>query len=58
VVNLLGQAVTEIAALVPPSAVAAMGVHAPTATVKHWNAKDFKKAYNEIASRDPRLKKL
>jgi hypothetical protein len=25
---------------------------------KGWTAKDFKKAYNEIAKQDPRLRKL
>lgn len=57
VVQLLSQAVTEIAALVPPSASATLGV-TPPGTVKHWKAKDFKKAYDEIAKHDPRLKKL
>jgi hypothetical protein len=75
VVGLLAQAVTEIAALVPPSAASGAlgsglgqselqgptsgGAKTPTsAAVKHWKAKDFKKAFNQIAKHDARLKPL
>ncbi len=62
VVALLTQAVTEIAALVPAAQSAAIpNVRIPNsgaAPVKHWKAKDFKRAYNQIAKRDKRLKKL
>jgi cytoskeletal protein RodZ len=64
VVALLAQAVTEIAALVPAPAAAAMaagnsGLRIPNSgAVKHWKAKDFKHAFNNIAKTDPRLKPL
>ncbi len=60
VVALLTQAVTEIAALVPPAAATAsmQAQVANSAKVKHWHAKDFKKAFNKIAKHDHRLKKL
>ncbi len=61
VVALLTQAVTEIAALVPPAAATAAIQNAQihnSRMVKHWNAKDFKRAYNKIAKHDKRLKKL
>ncbi len=62
VVALLTQAVTEIAALVPPAAATAAGIpntRIPNSgTVKHWKAKDFKRAYNRIAKHDSRLHKI
>ncbi len=60
VVALLTQAVTEIAALVPPAATtASMKARvANSAKAKHWKAKDFKRAYNKLAKKDHRLKKL
>jgi len=59
VVALLTQAVAEIAAQVPAPAAAQGAVKATVqAAPKHWKAKDFKKAFNEIAEHDPRLKKL
>lgn len=60
VVALLTQAVTEIAALVPPAAATAsmQARVANSAKVKHWRAKDFKKAFDKIAAKDHRLKKL
>ncbi len=60
VVALLTQAVTEIAALVPPAA-ATTSMQARVANpakVNHWKAKDFKRAFNKIAKKDHRLKKL
>jgi hypothetical protein len=67
VVQLLTQAVTEIAALVPANvavALAASGTgaapipNAGSGIPKHWQAKDFRRQYNEIAKHDPRLPKL
>jgi soluble cytochrome b562 len=70
VVALLTQAVTEIAAQVPPApALSGTVPAAQTAAiqnaqiqnsrvVKHWKAKDFKRAYNNIAKHDKRLRKL
>jgi soluble cytochrome b562 len=83
VVQLLSQAVAEIAALVPQGAAAAnsefripdsegnsvdsggesansggQSVNSALPMAKGWKAKDFKKAFNEIAQRDVRLKKL
>lgn len=71
VVGLLTQAVTEIAALVPapvpqggtgPAAQGAIQnvriANSGSPTVKHWKAKDFKRAFNRIAKHDKRLKKL
>jgi hypothetical protein len=86
VVQLLSQAVAEIAALVPQNATAAAAansgfripnsggesIHAAGPSensgtesinsalpmAKGWKAKDFKKAFNAIAKRDARLKKL
>ena len=61
VVGLLAQAVTEIAALVPPqSKIPNSGVMgtANSGVVKHWKAGDFKKAFNQVAKQDPRLKPL
>jgi hypothetical protein len=58
VVNLLSQAVTEIGALVPPPAAAAMGVVAPQRQAKGWKAKDFKKQFNRIVKGGARFKEL
>ena len=60
VVQLLTQAVTEIAALVPPPAAAALPT--PLSKVqgqaKGWKAKDFKRQFNAIIKGDPRFKPL
>jgi len=71
VVQLLTQAVTEIAALVPANSGLATrdsGLGKPSTesriqnseahTAKGWKAGDFKKAFNEIAQQDPRLKEI
>ena len=64
VVQLLSQAVTEIAALVPPGTAATYSGFqspnsgasaAPAQKVKHWKAKDFKKQFNRIIKGDPRF---
>lgn len=71
VVQLLTQAVTEIAALVPPGS--ALGVvgsgsgnensasrisNSGSPVAKGWKAKDFKRAFNQIVKGDPRFKPL
>jgi len=61
VVQLLNQAVVEIAALIPPAAASAvMGAEAPRLTVqrqaKGWTAKDFKRQFNQIVQGDLRFK--
>lgn len=59
VVALLSQAVAEIAAQIPAVVATQMEVRATVnATPKQWKAKDFKKAFNAIAKKDHRLKKL
>ena len=63
VVNLLAQAVTEIAALVPASAPAKLKVPGTApwrveGQAKGWKARDFKKAFNRIAEHDARLRKM
>jgi hypothetical protein len=62
VVALLTQAVTEIAALVPPAAAARMGAlpasSGPNHVARGWKAKDFKREFNKIVKSDPRLKEL
>lgn len=60
IVKLLAQAVTEIAALVPPaSAGATLGAPVKVSgQALGWNAKDFKKKYNAIIKGDPRFKPL
>lgn len=61
VVQLLAQAVTEIAALVPAGAAPATQSGLPNSTsgkAKHWKAKDFKREYNKIVKGDPRFKPL
>jgi hypothetical protein len=64
VVQLLDQAVTEIAALVPtPAATAIEGVTgtavpAVRGTAKGWKAKDFKKQFNAITKGDSRFQPL
>jgi hypothetical protein len=64
VVQLLSQAVTEIAVLVPAGAglVLAEAGHghnaAPGHVAKGWKAKDFKRQYNMIVKGDPRFKAL
>ena len=58
IVDLLTDAITEIAALVPAPVVTA-ALRAPVKTqgqAKNWKAKDFKRAFNAIAKDDPRLK--
>jgi hypothetical protein len=64
IVQLLGQAVTEMAALVPPNTglgtrVSGLGKTSATAgQVKGWKAKDFKREFNNIVKGDPRFKPL
>jgi hypothetical protein len=59
VVGLLSQAVTEIAALVPPNSGLAVGAaNARTAVAKGWTAKDFKREFNDIVKGDSRFKPL
>ena len=63
IVQLLNQAVTEIAALVPASAgygvrEAGNGNPPAAAPVKHWKAKDFKREFNRIVAGDARFKLL
>ncbi len=56
---MLSQAVAEIAAQIPAVVATQMEVKATvSATPKQWKAKDFKKAFNAIAKKDHRLKKL
>ena len=72
IVQLLTQAVTEMAAVVPANVNAKLKMqHSGTATgaalgapvkvqgqAKGWKAKDFKQAFNAIAKQDARLKEL
>jgi soluble cytochrome b562 len=66
VVQLLAQAVTEIAALVPAAPGAAsqisnLKLQIPTSgsrIPKGWKAKDFKREFNKIVKDDPRFKTL
>ena len=60
VVQLLTQAVTEIAALVPPATTPTMTATAPKVSgqVKGWKAKDFKREFNKIVKGDARFKEL
>lgn len=59
VVQLLTQAVSEIAALVPPAAVAATpGIAARAQAAKGWKAKDFKRRFNSITRGDKRFHPL
>jgi soluble cytochrome b562 len=60
IVQLLTQAVMEIAALVPP-ATASVALGAPLKVhgqAKGWKAKDFKREFNKIVKGDPRFKEL
>ncbi len=61
VVQLLDQAVTEIAALVPSTQSANLKLEAPcplSQAPKGWTAKDLKKQFNLIVKGDPRFKPL
>ena len=60
VVQLLTQAVTEIAAQVPPATTATMTATAPKVSgqAKGWKAKDFKREFNMIVKGDERFKPL
>ena len=60
IVQLLTQAVTEIAAQVPPATSASMGISLPHihGVAKGLKAKDFKKQFNSITKGDPRFKPL
>ena len=60
VVQLLTQAVAEIAALVPPATASALSTPLPKVhgQAKGWKAKDFKKQFNAIVKGDPRFKPL
>jgi hypothetical protein len=61
VVQLLTQAVTEIAALVPASASSNLKLQIPNSgsrIPKGWKARDFKKQFNSIVKDDPRFKPL
>jgi xanthine/uracil/vitamin C permease (AzgA family) len=59
VVALLSQAVAEIAAMVPAPVAAQADVKVGVQAVpKQWKAKDFKKAFDQIAKHDSRLKEL
>jgi hypothetical protein len=61
VVQLLGQAVTEIAALVPPSQSAKLKLQVSPAipqAAKGWSARDLKEQYNLIIKGDPRFHRL
>ena len=62
VVALLSQAVTEIAALVPPATAAKMGAlpesRGPNHVARGWKAKDFKREFNKIVKGDKRFKEL
>jgi len=62
IIQLLEQAVTEIAALVPSQAGLAV-THSVAATppapiAKGWKAQDFKREYNKLVKGDPRFKPL
>lgn len=60
IVQLLTQAVTEIAAQVPPASSAAMGISPPHihGVAMGLKAKDFKKQFNNITKGDTRFKPL
>lgn len=60
IVQLLTQAVTEIAAVVPPAtATAKLGAPLPVrGQPKGWKAGDFKREFNKIVKDDPRFKEL
>ena len=60
VVQLLTQAVTEIAALVPPATASALPRPLPNVhgQAKGWRAKDLKREFNKIVNEDPRFKPL
>ena len=62
IVQLLAQAVTEMAALVPAntaSGTAHSGLSiSPSQSPKGWKAKDFKRAYNQIVKGDARFKEI
>lgn len=56
IIQLLSQAVTEIAALLPPPVAAKAKVSATGA--KGWTAQDFKTQFDLITKGDPRFKPL
>ena len=61
VAQLLTQAVTEIAALVPESQSSKLKLQIPNSgsrSPKGWNARDFKTQFNSIIKDDPRFKPL